>query len=201
MKKAAFYLLAALMAGCVPIVSLHPLFTADEITFDEKLVGTWMADPNDPNEIWEFSRLDPSNSEELRHRWGDEATKFYRLTFADGEGHTTSQAACLVKLGDRRFLDVFPDRFPSDEEKAFFFQPVHAFFRGDSLGEQVVLRMTDDEQFKKLVQAEPNAVKHEVVDERPILTASTKELQAFVTKYAGDERLFPNDITLIRKAK
>ncbi len=115
-KKLAFYLLAALLAGCVPIVSLHPLFTKDEITFDDKILGTWMTDPNEPNETWEFSRLDKSTAGGLLQSWGDEITKFYRLTFADGEGHTMSQAACLVKLGDRRFLDVFPDRLPSDEE-------------------------------------------------------------------------------------
>jgi len=160
-----------------------------------------MADPNDPNEFWEFSRLDPSNSDALRQRWGDEVAKFYRLTFADGEGHTMVQAACLVKLGDRRFLDIFPSQLPADEEKAFFFQPVHTFFRVDSLGEQLVLRMTDDEEFKEMIQAEPNAVKHEIVDDRFILTAPTKDLQAFMTKYANDERLFPNDITLTRKAK
>ncbi|MEN6577126.1 MAG: hypothetical protein ABFD90_12340 [Phycisphaerales bacterium] len=199
-KKLAFYGLVALLAGCVPIVSLNHLFTKDEITFDEKLVGTWMADPNDPNEIWEFSRLDKSNAGELLQRWGDEITKFYRLTFTDGEGHTSLQAACLVKLGDRRFLDVFPTQFPSEGE-AFFFQPVHTFFRVDSLGEKLVIRMTDDERFKEFAQAEPNAVKCEIVDDRPILTASTKDLQAFVTKYAGDERLFPNDVTLTRKAK
>ncbi|MEN6428350.1 MAG: hypothetical protein ABFE13_23630 [Phycisphaerales bacterium] len=209
-KKLAFYLLAALMAGCVPIVSLHPLFTKDEIAFDEKLIGTWIGDPNDSNGTWEFSRLDKSTAGDLLRSWGDEITRFYRLTLADGEGHTMSHAACLVKLGERRFLDVFPDGFPQDEEDnektkdifdPFFFQPVHTFIRVDAIGEKLVIRMTDDDKFKELIQAEPNAVKHEIVDERPILTASTKDLQAFVTKYAGDERLFPNDLTLTRKAK
>jgi hypothetical protein len=38
-----------------------------------------------------------------------------------------------------------------------------------------------------------------VVDDRPVLTASTKELQAFAVKFAADERLFPNELTLQRK--
>lgn len=210
-KKLAFYVLAALLAGCVPIVSLHPLFTAEDIAFDEKLVGTWVEDPNNPETTWEFSRLDASAAEGLLEPWKEDITKFYRLTVTDDEGHAGSFAACLVKLGERRFLDVFPDRFPSGEQDAekekllyntLFFQPVHTFFRVDALGEQLALRITVDDKFKELIQAEPNAVKHEIVDDRLILTASTKDLQAFVTKYAGDERLFPGDpMTLTRKTQ
>ena len=40
-----------------------------------------------------------------------------------------------------------------------------------------------------------------MIDERPVLTASTAELQTFMTKYADDERLFPSDLTLTRKSK
>ncbi len=209
-KKLAFYALAALLAGCVPIVSLHPLFTVDDITFDEQLVGTWVEDPNDPDATWAFSQLDESAAKGILEPWKDEITKFYRLTLTDEEGRTGSFAACLLKLGERRFLDICPDRFPSGEQdmekmklpyNGFFFQPVHTFIRVDAIGEKLALRITDDEQFKKLLEADPNAVKHEVVDDRPILTASTKDLQAFVTKYAGDERLFPNDITLTRKTQ
>jgi len=208
-KKLAFYLLAALLAGCVPVVSLQPLFTTDDLVFDEKLVGTWVDDPNNSKTTWEFSRLDESARENpLLEPWKDAIAKFYRLSLADEEGRKGSFAACLVKLGDRRFLDVFPDRFPSGEQDAekttfvynsFFFQPVHTFIRVDALGEKLVLRITDDDQFEELVQAEPNAVRHEIVDDRPILTAPTEALQAFVTKYAGDERLFPTDIALTRK--
>ncbi len=209
-KKAAFYLLAALLAGCVPVVSLNPLFTKDEIAFDEKLVGTWVDDPNDPRNSWEFSRLDETAAVGLLESWKEDITKFYRLNLTDEEGRKGSFAVCLVKLGERRFLDIFPDRFPSGEQdaekmklvyNAFFFQPVHTFLRVDSVGEQLVLRMTDDDRLKELIQTEPNAVPHEVVDDRLILTAFPKDLQAFVTKYAGDERLFPSDITLTRKTK
>jgi hypothetical protein len=71
----------------------------------------------------------------------------------------------------------------------------------DSIGERLAIRVTDDDRFEDLIAEAPAAVKHEIVDDRPILTASTGELQAFLAKYAGDERLFPNDLTLSRKAK
>ncbi len=207
-KTLAFYFLAILLAGCVPVVSLHPLFTKENLVFDEKLVGTWVKDVNDPEVTWEFSRLDETAAVGLLEPWRDEITKFYRLAITDEENHKGSFAACLVKLGDRLFLDVFADRFPEggqDAEKmqfaynAFFFLPVHTFIRVDSLGEQLTIHVTDDDRFKEMIQAEPTAVRHEIIDDRPVLTASTKELQEFVAKFAGDERLFPNDLTLQRK--
>ncbi len=207
-KKLAFYCLAALLAGCVPIVSLHPLFTKEDIVFEEKLLGTWVEDFNDPEVTWEFARLGDVPAEGLLSPWRDELGKFYRLNLTDKEGRKGSLVAVLVKLGDRRFLDVFPDKFPSGEQEmekaklmynAFFFLPVHTFIRVDSIGAQLVIRLTDDDRFKELVQAEPAAVKHEVVDDHPVLTAATEELQAFMAKYAGDDRLFPNDLTLSRK--
>lgn len=210
--------LMVVFAGCVPIFSLHPLFKGGDVVFDEKLVGTWVQDVNDPNGVWEFSRYNATDAKGLLERLGDDITKFYHLSIVgdeDGKGlrAASSCAACLVKVGDRLFLDVFPDRFPSGERDAedvqetkfpwnvFFFQPIHTFFRVDSIGEKLVMRMTDDDGFKDLIKAAPNAVKHEIVDDRLILTASPEELQAFVTKYAGDERLFASDLTLSRKAK
>jgi hypothetical protein len=209
-KQFVFFLLAVLLAGCVPVVSLHPLFTKENIVFEEKLVGTWVKDLNEPEVTWAFSRLDESAAQGLLEPWREEITKFYRLNITDQDSRKGSFAACLVKLGDRLFLDVFADRFPSGEQdvekmplayNGFFFLPVHTFIKVDSLGEQLVLRVTDDERFKELAQAEPAVVKHEMMDDRPVLTASTRELQEFVTKFAGDERLFPNDLTLSRKAK
>jgi hypothetical protein len=61
------------------------------------------------------------------------------------------------------------------------------------------MRLTDDEEMETLLKEDPNAVKHEIVEGKPVLTASTKELQAFVLKYADDERLFSEETVLSRK--
>ena len=203
-KTVLFYGLTILLGGCIPVVSLHPLFTQDSLVFEDKLLGTWTGEVT-----WEFARLDvDENAEMLPDELRDRAGKVYRLDITDDEGRQGSFVACLVKVGDKRFLDVFPDRFPSgeaDPEKmkllynAFFFLRVHTFVRIDSVGEQLVLRLTDDEQFGKLIEAEPKAVEHEMIEDRPVLTAPTEQLRAFVAKYADDERLFPNEVTLTRK--
>jgi hypothetical protein len=209
LKRLAFYCLAGLLAGCVPIVSLQPLFTKETLTFDEKLLGVWV-DGNEPGGSWEFARLEAGAKDNLPDELKEDTGRVYRLNVSDKEGHKGSFAACLVKLENRLFLDVFPDLFPSGESdvdkskllfNAFLFLRAHTFVRVDFVGDHLKLGLTDDESFKKLAEAEPKAVAFTTADDQIVLTASTKELQAFLVKYAADDRLFSNEQTLSRKSK
>jgi len=209
-KKLALYGVVVLLTGCVPVISLHPLFTRETITSEEKLLGTWIEDSNNPQVTWEFARLEASATERLPAELRDQIQKCYRVNITDDKGRKGSFAGCLVKLQDRLFLDILPDKFPSGEQdpegmklvyNAFFFLRVHTFVRVGLVDDSLRIRLTDDETFKKLIEAEPKAVKHDEIDDHAVLTASTAELQAFVTKYADDERLFTNEVALTRKNK
>ncbi|MCH7556007.1 MAG: hypothetical protein IIB56_00960 [Planctomycetes bacterium] len=194
-KKILFYLLAVLLGGCVPVMSLHSLYTKENVVFEEKLLGTWVDDPNGPEVIWEFTHIDePKNA--------------YKLIFSDDKGKKGSFVAHLVKLENSLFLDVFPDEFPCDTEdpnktdwlyNVFFLVPVHTFIKIDSIEPQLKMRLTDDDKMAELLKEDPNAVKHTSIEDRFILTASTKELQAFVLKYADDNRVFTNEVVLNRR--
>lgn len=194
-KKILFYLLAALLGGCVPVMSLHSLYTKENVVFEEKLLGTWVDDPNSPETIWEFRRIDKTKKE-------------YKLIISDDENKKGSFVAHLVKLENSLFLDVFPDEFPCDTEdpnktdwlyNVFFLVPAHTFIKIDSIEPQLKMRLTNDDKMEELLKEDPNAVKHTSIEDRLILTASTKELQAFVLKYADDNRVFTDEIVLGRK--
>ena len=194
-KKLLFYLLAVLLGGCVPIVSLHPLFTEKDVVFDEKLLGTWVQE--EPNgTIWEFKRADANENA-------------YRLIYSDKEGQKGSFVAHLLKLKDKLFLDVCPaPREQQDPNKiewvynTLFLIPAHTFIKVNSVEPQLKMQLTDDEKMAEFLTADPNAVKFDSLEDGPgkyLLTASTKELQAFVLKYANDKRVFGDAITLSRK--
>jgi len=196
-RKLLFYLLAAILGGCVPVMSLHPLYTEKDVVFEEKLLGIWVDDPNGPKTIWEFRRP-------------DEEEKGYKLIYTDEDGKKGSFSVHLVKLTERLFLDIYPDEFPcvdmEDPNKtefaynSLFLVPAHTFIKIDSIGPELIMRLTDDENMETLLKQDPNAVKFESLEEdKIVLTASTKELQAFVLKYADDERLFSKETVLSRK--
>ena len=194
-KKILFYLLAALLGGCVPVMSLHSLYTKENVVFEEKLLGTWVDDPNSPEATWEFNRI-------------EESENAYRLVFSDKDGQKGSFVVHLVKLQNKLFLDVYPDELPwgpddPNEVKwlynSFFLIPAHTFIKIDSIEPQLKMRLTNDDKMEELLKKDPNAVKHTSIEDRLILTASTKELQAFVLEYADDNRVFTDEIVLGRK--
>ena len=191
-KKFLFYVLAALLGGCIPVMSLHPLFTEETLVFEEKLLGTWV---DDSNNIWEFK--DPNEQE-----------KIYKLIFVDNEGQKGSFDARLTKLENKLFLDVYPSEPPWDEEdpnkvewpfNTLFFMPVHTFIKINGIEPELKLQLTDDDELKKLLKENPNSIEHTSIEDKFVLTASTEELQAFVLKYADDSRVFPKEIVLTRK--
>jgi len=206
-KMLLFYLLAVLLGGCVPIFSLHPLYTKKDVVFKQELVGVW-ADPNEPEGPWEFKRNDASKDA-------------YKLIVNLDDHALGLFDAHLVKLKYQLYLDVFPAQegfeqtMQSLEEPAkdpnnavwplnfFFAVPVHTFIKVDLTESTLKMQLTDDDLMKKLLEQNPKAVEHAVIDEkRIILTASTKELQAFVLKYADGDKLFKKPTVFKRiKAK
>ncbi len=207
-KKLLFYLLAAILGGCVPVMSLHPLFTEKDVLFEEKLLGTWVNDPNNPTTTWEFERVMDESENAIEFKRPDRPENAYKLVFHnnkdDGKG---SFFAHLVKLENMLFLDVYPSQLPCAPKdpnefqfyNIYFLVPVRTFIKIDSIEPQLRMRLTDDDDMKKLLAEDPNVVKYELADDKLILTASTRELQAFVLKYADDSRVFSNEIVLSRK--
>jgi hypothetical protein len=192
-KKILFYLLAGLLGGCIPVMSLHPLFTEKNIAYDAKLLGTWVDDSNETS--WRFTDA-------------NEPEKAYKFIFTDKEGKKGSFIAYLVVLNKKLFLDVYPDESPWGTEddtnkvkwvyNALFLMPIHTFIKINEIKPQLKLQLTDDDELKKLLSDDPNAVEHTIIEDRLILTASTKDLQAFVLKYADDDRVFTEEIVLTR---
>jgi hypothetical protein len=191
-KKFLSYLLALSLVGCVPVLSLHPLFTEKDVVFEQKVVGVWV---DESEGTWQFKGI-------------DDPAKAYEMSLTDKEGKKGLFVAHLVKLKDRLFLDIRPKQFPAggeDVEKmellynAFFFVPAHTFLAVDSLEPEFRMRWANRDEIKELLEKDPNAVKHEIVEDTIVLTAPTKKLQQFVLKYADDREVFGNEIILRRK--
>jgi hypothetical protein len=201
-KKLLPFILAFIIAGCVPVWSLHPLYDDQHQVFDEKLLGTFIEDTNDCEFIWEFKRADEANSYQLI---------FTGISKKDPNVSKGWFEVHLVKLDNQFFIDIFPKESPwgnTPEEdmskikwywNAFFMMPVHTFAKIQIFDSELKIQLSDDDNLKKILKTDPNAVKYELIDKTPVLTASSKELQSFVLKYADDNSLFSDEKTLTRK--
>ena len=209
-NKALLYGLAILVGGCVPVISLQPLYTKDSLTFDERLLGTWLENPSDTVGSWQFTRVGPAGADKLPEALREDSDKVYHISLTDPKGRKGSFFACLVQIERDVFLDVFPDVLPSgldDPDKteffynAFFFVRAHTFIKIARGGNRLSMWLTNDDKMHELLDTRPSPIAFESVDDRTILMASTEDLQTFVATYADDDRVFVDQIILERKAQ
>ena len=175
-KKILFYLLAGILAGCVP--SLHPLYTEQDLIFAQQLLGIWQKP--DSNENWRFEK-DPAQD-----------NKYYQATYTDDKGNDGTFVAALIKLNGTMFLDLFPKKPECDCRPLypFHFYPVHNFVKIQQIQPTLKMMVIDPEKVKQMLAEDPNLIPHEVVDDRLVITASTAQLQRFVADYADYPQLF-----------
>lgn len=179
-KKILFYALAFIIGGCVP--SLHPLYTNKELVFEQKLLGKWVEGQNN---VWDFKKSSEPNAYDLS------------VIMDKKEGGFTAH---LVKINDTLFLDLFP-KDPNLKENDFYklhLLPVHTFMKVDEIEPALKLAMMAPDVLKKNIDADPNLIKHETLDNTIVLTASTQQLQQFMKKYANDPNIFAKPIELER---
>ena len=170
------------IAGCIP--SLYPLYTDKDTTFDPAIVGSWVQDNKDST--WHFAKKD---------------NNAYRLIYTDKEGRPGEFEARLVKLDKQMFLDLFPDepKLPENGYYKFHLLRVHTFLKLSLVdGSEMLLAGMNPGWLQEQLASDPDAVRHETVNDTIILTASPKELQAFVAKHGKDEKAFSIVIHLTR---
>ncbi len=173
-NKSVFYCMALLLTGCLP--SLHPLYNDKTLIFKEELVGKWMGDDGG---FWQFTRAGENE---------------YELRICDEKEEIGRFSAHLLEIEGLMFLDLFPDSKPLEDMDDFYkihILPVHTFMKVDRINPNLQLRMVDYEKIENMLENDPNLIKHEIVDDRIVLTASTEELQNFVIKHV--ETIFADE--------
>ena len=158
-----------LLQACIP--SIHPLYTADTLIFEEALVGNWS---DGPDRQWDFKRGTNKN---------------YQVIFTEN-GKPVQYDVHLVQLGNSYFLDFYLDENLNDNYITPLI-PSHSFAKVIWKEDKMDIYFFDYEWLEKLFKQRKIRLKHEVADDNTIiLTASSEELQKFVQKYAHEEAAF-----------
>lgn len=166
------------LAGCIP--SLNPIYTSDDLVFDQAIVGEWTAAQGGSN--WVFTKQDD---------------KAYRLAFTEKDGKQGIFTAHLAQVGDVRFLDLFPVKKSSDEAGFYraHFVPIHTVYLVRSTSPKLELKAIDLGWLADYLKQHPGAIGHVGEENRILITAPTKDLQQFLLKHLDR---FTGDITLQR---
>ncbi len=194
--------LAAFTTGCT-VRSLYPLYTAEDLVFEPRLVGAWPE--KDSQDTWIIrpsgqKAYEVTVSTEPRTRLRDSLRGTIEAISPSGErAREVSSSGSeekdrlkghLVRLGNLRFLDLCPEGI--DDSVAI---PAHLFVQIRLEGDILRIALLDPEWLEEELARKQLAPAHVRLPGGGagsiVLTASTKELQEFVMRHAGNERAFP----------
>jgi hypothetical protein len=197
---AALILVVLLMLSGCWVYSVEPLYEAKlshpdpELAFESSITGAWLHTDKDNGCIWTLSVTAEQQVYDLTMTpastcQDEKITKY--------EGH-------LLKLGNHRFLDVAPNSGVVCD----LCLPLHSFFLISQENDTLELMPLSEEWLRTAIAQQKVALAHLADDDRLrevsndlILTASSKDLKAFVLKYADDKAAFIRDADVAFKRK
>lgn len=168
---------AVILTGCWQ-KSVHPFYTANDVFFEERLIGEWRETAKEEGEgtTWTISK--------------GEAAKAYTIKIADKETKLECDGR-LFKLGDAQLLDLH------SRNRGVLDMPAHTLFRVREIGESFKLQLLSPGWMKERLKLNPKELAHVLAhdpehpenadDNEIILTASTEQLQKFVKEHMNDE--------------
>ncbi len=169
-----------MLIGCVDLMSVHPLATNETTVLDTTLVGEWVHSDEDGVTVAWIRQRSPS-SKDYDILWipakPDEAP--LRLN------------GRLVRIGDRLIFDLVKTERP---EMAV---PGHFFMLVDKQPDQLRLGWLDSEWLRGRVVAQ-SKLTHVMVDGKPVVTAQSAEVAAFLSEFGFDPKAVSDTITLKR---
>jgi hypothetical protein len=195
MKLHLFFALALLLATFVywasaqasdPAFSLQHLFTASDCEPLPELIGTWAHTEGGLSGTWSVTAIP-----------GDK----YRLLGESENIANPSRPAfdlCVAHLGGHLFFDAVFQSIPPDgkkpllsEDDTLFWIPLHLIGRLDFEGDALHFRLLSDEWLRAELEAGRLELTSTRTDEGDyLLTAPSKELKQFATRFASDTDAF-----------
>jgi hypothetical protein len=182
--------------GC--IASLYPLYTAKDLVFDKRLLGTWVADSSTAS--WKLENLlekelsfykDPKERKDnavFKKLFGNKNT--YLLTCTD-KGVKTEFLLNMIKLDNSFYVDLYPGPMKGENELLQdHYLPIHSYAKIKITDNGFELYFLNDFLLYQLLSENKIKIKHENLDSYKVITASTEELQKFVIKFADSKDFF-----------
>lgn len=169
-----------LLTGCTDLLSVHPLSTPETVVFDESLTGEWAC-------------ADKDCKGSVLIRAGSAANKDYDIIWIPGEDddEPLRLKGQLVKVGDRLVFDLVTTR------RTEMAVPGHFFMLVEKTANTAKFHWLDSEWLRNQVISQ-KTLPHTMVNDKPVITASSAELNAFLAKFGLDARAVSDTLSFKR---
>lgn len=187
------------LSSCI-VKSLHPFYTKKSIFFEKRLLGNWQDSKKGSWKVVSFKE------EALKDNKEKDTTKWRHDDLLDYEKYKdaylfeyvkdSSEAQFFVmpfKIKKQLFLDFYPIDYDDGNLNtlvSYHLLKTHSLVKVDFNSEGILkLRWFDEGKITDLITDNRIKIKYEKVgiDENILLTASSDELQKFITKYIDSD--------------
>jgi len=215
-----FVLIATTLSSC--ITSLHRLNTYTTVTTDAGITGNWqykdtrLRIENLPaSQFYKAITSDTTGGKEKKSAYDSKEdsllySKSYVIEFINGP-YQYYMICSLTRLRNELFADIEPVaatslKNPGNEDENLFshgsYTTTHSFAKLMISGNAIEFRFLDGGFISEQLNSGRVAMKYEKDDvfQTSLITASTKDLRQFLTKYGKDQRLYnkENTVTLTK---
>ena len=181
-----------LLSSCV-VKSLNPFYTKETISFDKKFIGEWKDSKKGTwkvvsfkNEMTKESPLKKIKKDELKIYDEYKNSYYVQRIYNDKE---VSFIATPFKINNQTFLDFFPLEYQGDVDNLLESHSIytHSLVKYDiQKNGNIEVKWLDEDKVKELFKQKKIKIKHQTIgmlNDKYLLTASSKELQKFLEKY------------------
>lgn len=173
-------LVALLLGGCVR--SLQPVLKPEQVVKMPEIAGKWVSIKN------EKEGLDVTPADDG-----------FKVTYRSEKGEPGQYVARIGRIGDLLIADVMPAE-PSEKSgsEMILMVPVHTVFIITQTSPQLAGRTLDYNWFKDYVPQHPDELATTKSDSELLITATTEQIQQFVTKHVQDEKAWTEESVFMR---
>lgn len=194
-----------LLTSCV-VKSLHPFYTKETISFDQNFIGDWQDSKkgnwkiaSSESEITKNNPVEKMKKEDLKI-YEEYKNSYYIIR--EYEDQEVIYIATPFIINNQKFLDFFPIDHQNGVDNLLQSHSIytHSLVKYDiQKNGEIEIRWLDEDKVRALFKEHKIKIKHEtfgVLNDKYLLTASSKKLQKFIEKYmaSNDDEKWKTDI-------
>lgn len=183
--------------SCV-VKSLHPFYTKETVSFKRELLGKWRDNHKDSWKIFKFEeKFTEDNTTEETSDFFNKILEKYKNSFYIVYEQKTKVSHFLATpfiVNDQLFLDFIPLGLEDENLNSLFSSHLvytHSLVKLNIKSNNTLeIKWFDEDELKNLFDENRIKIKHEktgLLNDKILLTASSKEIQKFLKKYLATE--------------
>ncbi len=189
-------ILAMLLNSC--LLTFYPIYTPKDVVYETSILGSYRTEDVKDGQPDEMDIL-PLGSSGIRLPEGIAAikNKGYLVKFKESDGRVRSQyIAFVVVLNSNKYIDFYPYTPEIDKFGAYGQHkvPMHAIYQISLQGNRkLILKRFDQDFLNEMIEKRQLRIRHEKLDDKYVITASTSELQQYISKYGNNADAYEKD--------